>query len=94
MTKESANVGDNHKPRDVNGVAGERLKAFLERIERLAEERKAINEDIKEVFEEAKGVGFDAKIMRQILRMRAMDDEDRQEQEALLDTYKLAIGLV
>ena len=78
---------------DVGGVAGDRLKSFIERIERLEEEKKALAEDIKEVFSEAKGVGFDVKIMRQIIRIRRMDEDDRDEQEALLDTYLRAIGM-
>jgi uncharacterized protein (UPF0335 family) len=78
---------------DVGGVAGDRLKSFIERIERLEEEKKALAEDIKEVFSEAKGVGFDVKIMRQLIRIRRMDEDDRDEQEALLDTYLRAIGM-
>jgi uncharacterized protein (UPF0335 family) len=78
---------------NVGGVAGERLKSFIERIERLEEEKKALAEDIKEVFSEAKGVGFDVKIMRQIIRIRRMDEDDRDEQEALLETYLRAIGM-
>ncbi|HTO84428.1 MAG TPA: DUF2312 domain-containing protein [Methylomirabilota bacterium] len=75
------------------GVAGERLRSFLERIERLEEERSGLTADIREVYAEAKGSGFDTKIMRQIVRLRKMDSADRQEQEALLDVYKKAIGL-
>jgi uncharacterized protein (UPF0335 family) len=78
---------------EVGGVAGERLKSFIERIERLEEEKKALAEDIKEVFSEAKGVGFDVKVMRQVIRIRKMDEDDRDEQEALLDTYMRAIGM-
>jgi uncharacterized protein (UPF0335 family) len=78
---------------NVGGVAGDRLKSFIERIERLEEEKKALAEDIKEVFSEAKGVGFDVKIMRQIIRIRRMDEDDRDEQEALLETYLRAIGM-
>jgi uncharacterized protein (UPF0335 family) len=78
---------------DVGGVAGDRLKSFIERIERLEEEKKALAEDIKEVFSEAKSVGFDVKIMRQLIRIRRMDEDDRDEQEALLDTYLRAIGM-
>jgi uncharacterized protein (UPF0335 family) len=78
---------------DVGGVAGERLKSFIERIERLEEEKRALAEDIKEVFSEAKGVGFDVRTMRQILKLRRMDQEDLDEQEALLDTYKRALGM-
>ena len=79
---------------DVGGIAGERLKSFIERIERLEEEKRALAEDIKEVFAEAKGVGFDIKIMRQIIKIRRMDQADVDEQEALLDTYKRALGML
>jgi uncharacterized protein (UPF0335 family) len=78
---------------DVGGIAGERLKSFIERIERLEEEKRALAEDIKEVFSEAKGVGFDVRTMRQILKLRRMDQDDLDEQEALLDTYKRALGM-
>jgi uncharacterized protein (UPF0335 family) len=78
---------------DVGGIAGERLKSFIERIERLEEEKRALAEDIKEVFAEAKGNGFDIKIMRQILKIRRTDQDDLDEQEALLDTYLRALGM-
>jgi uncharacterized protein (UPF0335 family) len=79
---------------DVAGITGEQLKSFIERIERLEEEKKALSDDIREVFAEAKGNGFDTKIMRQIIRLRKMDASDRAEQEELLDLYKNAIGMV
>ncbi len=79
---------------DVGGIAGERLKSFIERIERLEEERRTLSEDIKEVYAEAKGTGFDTKIMRQIVRLRRMDKDDLDEQETLLDIYKRALGMV
>lgn len=79
---------------DVAGVAGDRLRAFIERIERLEEEKAALSEDIKEVFSEAKGTGFDVKIMRQILRLRKMEDGDRSEMEEVLDVYKRALGMM
>lgn len=79
---------------DVGGIAAERLKSFIERIERLEEEKKGIGDDIKEIYAEAKGTGFDTKIMRQILRLRKMDTADRQEQETLLELYKQALGMV
>jgi uncharacterized protein (UPF0335 family) len=79
---------------DVGGIAGDRLKSFIERIERLEEEKKALQEDIKEVFAEAKGTGFDVKIMRQILKLRKMDKDDVDEQEALLEVYKRALGMI
>jgi len=78
---------------DSGGVAAERLRSFVERIERLEEERTALGADIREVYSEAKGVGFDIKVMRQIIRLRKLDSQDRQEQEAVLDLYKSALGM-
>lgn len=80
--------------KDVGGVAGDRLRSFIERIERLEEEKAHLAEDIKEVYAEAKGVGFDAKTMRKVVSLRKMDSEKRRESEELLDLYKTAIGLV
>jgi len=79
---------------DVGGVAADRLRSFIERIERLEEEKKALSGDIKEVYSEAKGAGFDIKIMRQIVRLRKMDKADIDEQEALLDVYRRALGML
>jgi uncharacterized protein (UPF0335 family) len=79
---------------DVGGIAGERLRSFIERIERLEEERRALSADIKEVYAEAKGNGFDTKIMRQLIRIRRMDKDDLDEQETLLDVYKRALGML
>jgi uncharacterized protein (UPF0335 family) len=78
---------------DAGGIAADRLKSFLERIERLEEEKKAIAGDVKEVYAEAKSSGFDTKIIRQIVRLRKMEAHDREEQEQLLDLYKQAIGM-
>jgi uncharacterized protein (UPF0335 family) len=75
------------------GIAADRLKSFIERIERLEEEKAALAADIREVYAEAKGTGFDTKIMRQIIRIRRMDKADRQEQEELLVLYKRALDL-
>jgi uncharacterized protein (UPF0335 family) len=69
------------------------LEQFIRRIERLSEEKANIQADIKDVFGEAKHSGFDPKIMRLVIRLRAMDDHERQEQEALLDTYRKACGV-
>lgn len=80
--------------KDVGGVAGQRLLAFFERIERLEEEKAAIAEDIKEVFAEAKGTGFDVKTIRRILKLRKMDSEKRNEETELLDLYMSAIGML
>ena len=79
---------------DFGGIAGERLRSFIERIERLEEERRTLGADIKEVYAEAKGAGFDAKTMRQIIRIRRMDKDDLDEQETLLDVYKRALGML
>jgi uncharacterized protein (UPF0335 family) len=78
---------------DVGGIAADRLRAFVERIERLEEEKAALVADIREIYAEAKGVGYDTKIMRQIVRLRKMDSQDRQEQEAILDLYRQALDL-
>ena len=75
-------------------IAGERLRSFIERIERLEEEKTGLMGDIREVYSEAKSSGYDVKIVRQIIRLRKMDNHDRQEQEALLDLYKQAIGML
>ena len=74
-------------------TADDRLRLLIERIERLEEEKKGIGDDIKDVYNEAKAAGYDAKIMRQIVRLRKMEPHDRQEMEAILDTYKAALGL-
>ncbi len=74
------------------GLAAGQLKSFIERIERLEEEKKALADDIREVYAEAKGSGFDAKVMRQVVRARKMETAERQEQEALFDLYMSAVG--
>ena len=78
---------------DVGGIAADRLRSFVERIERLEEEKAALAADVREVYAEAKADGFDAKVMRQVVRLRKMDSHDRQEEEAVLDLYKRALGL-
>jgi uncharacterized protein (UPF0335 family) len=74
-------------------VAAGQLRAFIERIERLEEEKKTISEDIKEVYAEAKGTGFDTKAVRVIIRLRKKAQAERQEEEAILDLYKAALGM-
>lgn len=74
-------------------ASDDRLRLLIERIERLEEERKGISDDIRDVYAEAKAVGYDAKIMRQIVRLRKMKPDDRAEQETILDTYKAALGM-
>lgn len=79
---------------DVGGIAADRLKSFVERIERLESEKQGLSEDIKEVYAESKSTGFDNKIIRQIIRLRKMDKADRQEQRAILELYEEALGMV
>jgi uncharacterized protein (UPF0335 family) len=86
-------IGVEHTMADVGGVTAERLLSFIERVERLEEEKSEVQEQIKEVLSEARGEGFDVKIMRQLLRLRKMKPHDRVEQEELLETYKTAIGM-
>lgn len=74
-------------------VAADQLRLLIERIERLEEEKKGIGDDIKDVYLEAKANGYDAKIMRQIVRLRKMPQHDRQEMEAILQTYLAALGM-
>ncbi len=78
---------------DVGGIASDRLRTIIERVERLEEEKAALAEDIKEIFSEAKSAGFDVKILRQVIRLRKLDSSDRQEQEAILDLYKRALDM-
>jgi uncharacterized protein (UPF0335 family) len=75
------------------GVAAQELRQFIERIERLEEEKKAIADDIKDVFSEMKGRGFDVKVVRQVLRIRKQDHAERQEMEAVLELYLSALGM-
>jgi uncharacterized protein (UPF0335 family) len=79
---------------EVAGIAGEALKSFVERIERLDEEKRALSEDIKEIYAEAKGNGFAPKIIRQIIKIRKMDKDKLDEEETLLELYKRALGMV
>ena len=76
-----------------DSVAQDQLRAFIERIERMEEEKKAIADDIKEIYAEAKGNGFDTKVLRQIVRIRKQDHAERMEQEALLELYMAALGM-
>lgn len=77
-----------------SNATDDRLRLLIERIERLEEEKQGIADDIRDVYAEAKAVGYDAKIMRQIVRLRKMQPDDRAEMEALLETYKAALGLL
>ena len=76
---------------EVGGVASDRLRSFVERIERLEEEKRALAADIREVYSEAKGAGFDIKVMRQLIQLRKMDEDDRKQMEDILNTYERAL---
>lgn len=75
-------------------VAKEHLKAFIERIERLEEEKKTISDDIRDVYAEAKGDGYDVKALRTVVRLRKQDKDERKEHEAILETYLQALGML
>ena len=76
------------------GVSAEQLKSIIARVEKLEEEKAAIADDIRDVFAEAKGNGFDVKAIRQILKIRKMDAQEREEEETILDTYLRALGMI
>lgn len=80
-------------PRAAGGIAAEKLRSLVERIERLEEERKALGADIRDVYAEAKSAGFDVKVMRQLIRLRRQEPEAVEEQETLLDVYRRALGM-
>ncbi len=91
----------NNKPGDkpdddkagAGGIAADRLRSIIERVERLEEERKALGSDIKDIFAEAKSAGFDVKVLRQIIRIRRQEPAEVEEQETLLDVYRRALGM-
>ncbi len=78
---------------EVGGVASEHLRSYIDRIERLEEEKAGLAADIRDIYAEAKGNGFDAKTMRRIVGLRKLDQSERNEQEALLDLYRRALGM-
>ncbi len=78
---------------DIGGVSAERLRAVVDRIERLEGEKAALAADIREVYSEAKGGGFDVKVLRQVIRLRAMDQADRREQEEILEIYRRVLNI-
>lgn len=78
---------------EVGGIAGDHLRSYIDRIERLEEEKSGLAADIREIYAEAKGNGFDAKTMRKIVSLRKLDLSERNEQDALLDLYRLALGM-
>ncbi|MBP0492573.1 DUF2312 domain-containing protein [Pararoseomonas indoligenes] len=78
---------------DVGGIAVDRLRSIIERVERLEEERKALADDIKDIFAEAKSAGFDVKVVRQIIRLRKQEPAEVEEMETLLELYRRALGM-
>jgi uncharacterized protein (UPF0335 family) len=78
---------------ETGGIAADRLRSIVERIERLEEERKALGADIKDIYAEAKSAGFDVKVLRQVIRLRKQEPAEVEEQETLLDVYRRALGM-
>jgi uncharacterized protein (UPF0335 family) len=78
---------------DTGPIAADVLRQFIERVERLEEERKALGDDVRDTYSEAKAVGFDPKVMREVIRLRKMDRDDKAERDALLDMYQHALGM-
>ena len=78
---------------ETGGIAVERLRSLIERIERLEEEKQALASDVRDIYAEAKSAGFDTKVMKTVIKLRRMEASDRDEQEFLLDTYKKALNL-
>jgi len=98
MTDDKAGIGHNSGEEQNEADAqrdatARRLKSYVERVERLSEEKAVLQEDIKEVYGEAKSSGFDVKAMRKIVHLRKMDEQKRREEEELVDLYKSAVGL-
>ena|SRR5437879_2918084 len=95
-THAERNTGIDKKPTEAPATrfAKDQLKAIIERIERLEEEKKTISEDIRDVYAEAKGNGFDVKALRAVVRMRKQDANERAEQETILETYMQALGML
>lgn len=94
MADVAETVDQQDQDTEVGGIAADRLRSIIERVERLEEERKALANDIKDIFAEAKSAGFDVKVIRQVLRIRKQEPAEVEEQETLLDLYKRALGMV
>lgn len=91
---ENPRAVEGHNSESPTAFAKDQLKAFVERVERLEEERKAIADDIRDIYAEAKGTGFDVKALRTIVRLRKQDTDERREQETILETYMHALNMV
>lgn len=83
----------NNETTYVGGIAVDRLRSIIDRVERLEEERKALGEDIRDVFQEAKSAGFDVKVVKQLIKLRKQEPAEVEEQETILETYRRALGL-
>ena len=88
-----ASTAEKEQDTEVGGIAADRLRSIIERVERLEEECKALAGDIKDIFAEAKSAGFDVKVIRQIIRIRRQEPAEVEEQETLLDVYRRALGM-
>ncbi len=86
-------MAEQNDDKDVGGIAADRLRSIIERIERLEEERKSLADDIKDIYAEAKSAGFEVKVIRQIIRIRKQEPAEVEEQETLLDLYRRALGM-
>jgi len=93
METKRQNIPQKMEATNIHDISGNRLKSFIERIERLEEEKGAIAEDIRDIYAEAKGTGFDPKVMRKIVSLRKTDLEKRREEQELLELYMSAIGM-
>ncbi|MBV1799413.1 DUF2312 domain-containing protein [Siccirubricoccus sp. G192] len=88
-----AEAAEKEQDTEVGGIAADRLRSIIERVERLEEERKALASDIKDIYAEAKSAGFDVKVIRQIISIRKQEPADVEEHETLLDLYRRALGM-
>jgi uncharacterized protein (UPF0335 family) len=93
MALDATEMKEDEAEAQVGGIAADRLRSIIERIERLEEERKALASDIKDIYSEAKSAGFDVKVIRAIIRIRKQEPADVEEQESLLDVYRRALGM-
>lgn len=86
-------MSDEQNDSQIGGIAAEALRQFIERIERLEEEKKALSADIKDVYSQCKSQGFDTKIVKKVVALRRMEEQEREETDQLLDLYKAALGM-
>ncbi|GBQ04545.1 MULTISPECIES: DUF2312 domain-containing protein [Saccharibacter] len=86
-------IGNGPEGSATGGIAADRLRSIIERVERLEEERKALGSDIRDIFAEAKSAGFDVKVVKQIIKLRKQEPAEVEEQETLLDIYRRALGM-